>query len=141
MSCLADAVAGLTGASVERRHEELMEWAEVELGLERGYAEQVWALAEEEKLLPIYGFLLIRCGVGVRELETPEQDETELAAQQEPPEWLEEEAVELDDVALERRLRSSFRRLRRHLEEAADAVSAAQAFMAEPDVGALTLRP
>jgi hypothetical protein len=75
--CLAEGVAALTGESVERRHEVLMEWAEDEIGLSREYAEQVYALAGEEELEPVYGFLLVRCGVGIRELEPPEPDADE----------------------------------------------------------------
>jgi hypothetical protein len=53
-------VVSLTGEPHERRHEALMEWAEGDLGLERAYAEQIYALAEEEELEPIYAFQLIR---------------------------------------------------------------------------------
>ena len=136
---LLTAVASLTGAPHERRHEALMEWAESDLGLEREYAEQVYRLAEEAHLEPVYAFHLVRTGIGVRELETPEQD-TEESVQQAPPEWVAEEAVELDDVALERRLRGSFRRLRTHLEQSATPTEAVTRFLDEPDVGAVPLR-
>jgi hypothetical protein len=139
-SCLVDAVAGLTGAAAERRHEPLMEWAEQELAIDREYAEQVYALAEEEELEPVYGFLLVRCGLGVIALEPPAQDADEAASQQAPPEWLGEETVELADVELERRLRASFRRFRSHLESAAAPVAAARAFVQEPDVGVARMR-
>lgn len=138
--CLRRGIAGIGGEGVERRHEVLMEWAEAELGMERAYAEQVYAIAEEEQLEPIYAFQLVRCGVGVRELTPPEQDHAlEEASQQAPPDWVGDETVELDDVALERRLRSSFRRLRHHLEAGA-AAAGVEAFLAEPDVGPLRLR-
>jgi hypothetical protein len=139
-ACLEEGVAGLTGSALERRHESLMEWAETDLGLPREYAEQVYALAEEEELLPVYGFLVVRCGVGVRELEPPEQDADESASQQAPPEWLGEEGVELDDITLERRLRATFRRLRSHLEAAPAPEAAVRAFLAEPDVAPVRLR-
>jgi hypothetical protein len=135
LRCLVEAVAGLTGGAAERRHELLMEWAEHELALEREYAEQVYALAEEEDLEPVYGFLLVRCGVGVIALEPPEQDADEAASQQAPPEWLGEETVELEDVELERRLRASFRRFRGHLEGTDAPEVAARSFVEEPDVG------
>lgn len=138
--CLEQGVAELTGSATERRHEALMEWAEIELGLERAFAEQVYALAEEEDLLPVHGFLLVRCGMGVRELEEPEQDGDDFAAQQTPPEWLDEEGVELEDVALERRLRATFRRLRGHLEQSPDAEAAVRAFLADTDVAPVRLR-
>jgi hypothetical protein len=138
--CLEDGVAGLTGEAVERRHEALMEWAESELDLDRAYAEQIHALAGEEELEPIYAFLLVRCGIGVRELEEPAQDGKEEAAQKTPPGWLKRASVELDDIALERRLRASFRRLRGHLASAPNPGAAVTAFLAEPDVDVIPLR-
>ncbi|HEX2165771.1 MAG TPA: hypothetical protein VHG09_00915 [Longimicrobiales bacterium] len=136
---LTAAVASLTGAPHERRHEALMEWAESELGLEREYAEEIYALAEEEDLEPVYAFHLVNAGIGVRELESPEQDMEE-TVQQAPPDWVAEDAVKLEDVVLERRLRASFRRLRSHLEECAKPPDAIREFLAEPDVGAVVLR-
>jgi len=124
----------------ERRHEQLVEWAESELGLDRSYAEQVYALAQEERLEPVLAFELVRAGVGVRELEQPEQDMDEEASQQTPPDWVAEDAVELDDVALERRLRASFRRLRSHLESSDTPVEAVEAFLADADVGPQRMR-
>ncbi|CAN5782628.1 hypothetical protein BH23GEM9_BH23GEM9_28420 [soil metagenome] len=138
--CVRDSVAGLSAEGVERRHEWLMEWAETEIGLERDYAEQVYALAEECELEPVYGFLLVRCNVGVRELEAPDQDADELASQQAPPEWLEGDTVELEDVAMERRLRTTFRRLRTHLSESSAAAAGIDAFLSEPDIGIVLLR-
>jgi hypothetical protein len=138
--CLAEGLAQLSDDGVERRHEALMAWAEGELDLEREYAEQVYTLAEEEELEPIYAFHLVRCGVGVRELEVPEQDADDNSTQQTPPEWVAGETVELRDVALERRLRATFRRLRAHLKEAPTTEAAVRAFLAEPDVAAMRLR-
>jgi hypothetical protein len=138
--CLERAMRELSEDGVERRHEVLMQEAVTELGLELAEAEQIYALAEEEKLEPVFAFQLVRCGVGVRELEPPAQDAEESAAQEAPPSWLATEAVELDDVALERRLRLSFRRFRGLLEDSGgDALAAARAFMAEPDVGPLSV--
>lgn len=136
---LTRAVSSLTGAPHERRHEALMEWAESDLNLDREYAEQIYALAEEEDLEPIYAFHLVHSGLGVRELEEPDQDMEE-TVQQRPPEWVADDAVELEDVVLERRLRASFRRLRSHLEQSVTASNAITDFLAEPDVGAVTLR-
>jgi hypothetical protein len=137
--CLAEGLAGVGEDAVERRHEALMEWAE-RIGLERAYAEALYALAEEEELEPIYAFHLVHCGVGVQELERPQQDTEDVAAQQAPPEWVGTESVELDDIALERRLRATFRRFRTHLAEAGSPAAAADAFLAEPDVVPLRLR-
>src|SRR5690606_35679150 len=125
---LVHGVASLTGAPYERRHEALMEWAE-EHGLERSYAEQIYALAEEEELEPMLALQLVRAGIGVRELQLPEQDMDEEATQQAPPDWVAEDAVELDDVALERRLRATFRRLRSHVETSGSAADAVQAML------------
>lgn len=116
-----------------------MEWAEAELELDRGYAEQVYTVATEEHLDPVYGFLLIQCGVGVVALEPPEESDEE-TVQQAPPGWVGGEDMQLADVELERRLRSSFRRFQGHLSSASSPVEAAVAFMAEPDVGPLRLR-
>ena len=138
--CLARGVAGLTGSALERRHDALMEWAESELNLDAAYAEQVYTLAEEEELEPVYGFLLIRCGVGVRELEPPERAEVGEASQQAPPGTVGGDVVELEDIVLERRLRSSFRRFRAHLQRAATSADAVASFLAEPDVAPLQLR-
>jgi hypothetical protein len=138
--CFRDGVAALTGdAAKERRHEALMEWAEGELGLERSWAESVYALAEEVELEPVYALLLVRCGVGVRELHAPEQDPDEEAVQQAPPEWVGADTVELDDLALERRLRNTFRRMRAHLEQEGTPAAAVETFLAEPDIGAIPL--
>jgi hypothetical protein len=135
--CLLEGMAAAAGATLERRHETVIARAETELGLARGYLEKVYALAEEEGLEPLYAFVLVRCGVGVRELEAPEPAEEE-ATQQAPPEWDGVE-VKLPDVVLERRLRSTFRRLRSHLERTPAPAAAAAAFLAEPDVGPVRL--
>jgi hypothetical protein len=138
--CLEEAVRARSANGVERRHEALMESAVTELGLDRADAEQIYALAEEEQLEPIFAFQLIRCGVGVRELERPSQDAAESAAQEAPPGWVKTQAVALNDIVFERRLRLSFRRFRGLLEASGDPVAAARAFMAEPDVGPLDER-
>jgi hypothetical protein len=135
-SCLEQAVSQLSDDGTERRHDALMQLA-TDLGLERGTAEQIYALSLEEKLEPVYAFELVRCGVGVQDLEPVEQDEDDAAAQQSPPAWVEERGVELEDADIERRLRLSFRRFRTLLETSVDAVAAAQAFVAAPDIGPL----
>ena len=137
--CLERAVRARSSDGVERRHEALMDTAVHELGLERAHAEQIYALAEEEQLEPIYAFQLVRCGVGVLELEAPSADAHESAAQEAPPGWVATQAVKLDDIVIERRLRLSFRRFRGLLETTDDPVAAARAFMAEPDVGPLNV--
>jgi hypothetical protein len=137
--CLRESVAGLTGEALERRHEALMEWAEAE-GLDRAFAERAALVAEEEDLQPLYALLLVHCGIGVRELEPPEQDDDELTTQPTAPSWVEPDTVELEDDALERRLRGSFRRFRSHLEASTSVAAAVDAFLAEPDIGPVRLR-
>jgi hypothetical protein len=138
--CLTRRIAALTGdAAMERRHEELMEWAESELGLSREYAEQVYALAEEERLLPVHALLLVHCGIGVEELERPEQDSDEAAHQAEPPEWVETRQVEFADVVLERRVRATLRRFRAALESSDSAPAAVAEFLSAEDVGPMDL--
>lgn len=136
---LAELVVGITGDPLERRHEALMEQAEQELGLEREYAEAVYAIAQQESLAPVYAFLLLETGLGVRELEEPEPDMEE-THQQAPPEWVVEDLPEFGDVALERRLRSTFRRFRHHLTEASDPGAAVASYVAEPDVDLVPLK-
>lgn len=139
--CLVRAFGSVSADGPERRHEALMRWATEELGLERSVAESVYALAEAETLEPWYAFQLVRCGVGVLELEAEtgmEVGTADEAAQSLPP-GSAEDRVRLEDPDLERRLRRSFRRLRRLMSEHADPVAAAAAFVAEPDVGRLPL--
>lgn len=141
VDCLGRGAREATEAAAERRHEVLMERAEAE-GLDREFAEKVYLLAEEEELEPVYAFLLVRCGVGVRELEPPEVDpDDDAAAQQAPPGWVGAEQVELDDVVLERRLRATFRRFRAMLASHSTTDAAVQAFVGEADVADLRLRP
>lgn len=137
--CLREHVRGLAPDVLERRHEALMSWAET-LGLERGWAEKVTLLAEDVDLEPAYALLLVRCGVGVRELEPPAEPDEDAAAQPTPPAWVEADAAGLDDVALERRLRTTFRRFRSHLGSSGTPAAAADAFLAEPDVAPLVMR-
>lgn len=124
----------------ERRHEPLMEWAETELGLERGHAERVYSLAEEEDLEPALALEVVRSGIGVRELEPPGDAAEDDAMQQVPPGWAVEDTVELDDVVMERHLRASFRRLRSHLDASDSPVAAVRRYLADPDVGRVRLR-
>jgi len=135
--CLERAVRERCADGVERRHEAVIEVAVAELGLELAQAEQIYALAEEEQLEPVFAFQLIRCGVGVRELERPPHGESQAAAQAAPPGWVAAPARSSEEIVPERRLRLSFRRFRGLLEAHGDAVAAARAFMAEPDVGRL----
>ena len=59
--CLIDGIAALPAAVIERRHEQLMEWAMTDGRLDRAFVERAVVLAEEESLEPVYALLLIRC--------------------------------------------------------------------------------
>lgn len=137
--CLEQALRELGTDAVERRHDVVMERAVADLGLERGLAERIYALAEEERLDPVYAFALVRCRLGVRDLQASQPAGEGEAAQQDPPSWLGMPEVELGEIDLERRLRLSFRRLRTLVETVGDPSAAARAFADEPDVGPLRL--
>ena len=82
---LESALRARTADGVERRHETVMEWATGELGVERATAEKIYAVAEEERLAPVYAFELVQQGVGVRELESTTEAPAEASMQQDPP--------------------------------------------------------
>jgi hypothetical protein len=124
----------IEAAGVQRRHEELMSIAVEEDGIDAVLAEQVHALALEENLAPAYALALVATGIGVEELVAPESGDDD-SIQQTAPDWVLEGDVSPASIARERRLRSSMRRLRHHLEEAGSAGDAVQRFLAEPDVG------
>jgi hypothetical protein len=122
----------LTGGP-ERRHETLMERAE-EWGVARVEAEGVYALAEEERLDPELGLLLLASGLGVRELDEVALDPVERGQQQAPPQWVAGADLAPGEAQRERRLRLSFRRLRSLLGSSSSAAEAVERFLAEPDV-------
>lgn len=115
-----------------KRRSELIEWAEREHGMPRDRAMLIYDIAREEGLEPAFAYELVRCGVGVRDLPEPSADETVVEG---PPEWVAPPAPAEVSPARERLLRASFRRLRRHLDDAPTAEAAIAAFVAEPDVG------
>ena len=131
---LLERVRAIEAAGVHRRHEELMSIAVDQDGIDPILAEQVHALALEENLAPAYALALVATGIGVEELVPPESGDDE-SIQQSAPDWVLEGDVSPAAIARERRLRSSMRRLRHHLEEAGSASDAVQRFLAEPDVG------
>lgn len=115
-----------------KRRIELIAWAEREHGMPSDRAALIHDIAREEGLDPAFAFELVRCGVGVQDLGDPVVDETLVDG---PPEWVAPPVPASVSPARERLLRASFRRLRRHLEEAPSAEAGLVAFVAEPDVG------
>ena len=127
----------IEAAGVHRRHEELLEIAVTEDGIPRPLAEQIHELAHEEGLAPAYGLALVASGIGVEELVEPESGDNE-SLQQSLPGWVEAADMSQASIARERHLRSSFRRLRAHLDRADSAEAGVRAFLDEPDVGPIT---
>ncbi len=120
-------------SGVARRHEELIGRATDDEVLSIEEAEQVYALAEEESVEPAYGLALVRSGFLVQELAPPEPPAE--AMQQDVPGWI--QPVATAELARERMLRASLRRLRHLLERCGTAGLAADAYLAEPDVAAI----
>jgi len=132
-SCLLERTDELEAmAARQRRRIELVERAVAEGWMERDLAEEAYDIAREEGLEPAFGLELVRCGVAVREpIDSDLEATTAIGGH---PEWL-EPPVDPREATRERRLRSSFRRLRHHLEEQPSPEEALRAFAAEPDVG------
>ncbi len=131
----AHELAALAGH--ERRRSELVERAVRATGLDWGEAEAVYDLAREEGLDPALAFELLHCHVlvlGPEDVRPAEsRDGTEL--EDRPPEWIAAAPPPAEEARRERRLRGSFRRLRRLLEERGTPEEALLAFVEEPDVG------
>ena len=120
----------------ERRRAELVDRAMRDSGMSWDEAERLYDLAQEEGLDPALAFELLHCGVLVREPPTgPEPPEGETLLEATPPEWLAPASTPPPlDAQRERRLRASFRRLRRLLEERGAPEDALVAYAEEPDV-------
>ena len=121
----------------QRRRSELVDRAVRDSGMDWSDAERVYDLACEEGLDPALAFELLHCRVlvvGPRNVQPREAgDATELEAT--PPEWIAQPPPPAAEARRERRLRGSFRRLRRLLEERGAPEEALVAFAEEPDVG------
>jgi hypothetical protein len=125
----------IEAAGVHRRHEELLDLAVERDGLPRELAETVHDIAQEEGLAPAYALALVASAIGVIELVTPETSDDD-SIQQAAPDWVLSADAAPTEIARERRLRTSFRRLRHYLEEAGGSADrAVERFLAEPDVG------
>jgi hypothetical protein len=120
-----------------RRRSDLVEKA-VEAGHAVEYADQIYDIAEEEGVDPALAFELVLNGIGVRELSPPNEDqwlETQVEA---PPGWVAEPDRQPEVAERERHMRSTFRRLRRMLEEHGQPRPALEAFAREPDVAEIS---
>jgi hypothetical protein len=139
VACLLRGAADhVHGEPQERRRNALIERAIERDGLPRDFAELIHDTAEEEGLEPAFAFELVRCRVGVVELDQlvyPDAGAAESVKMEGPPRELIAPEEAGFATARERRLRTSFRRLRRHLEASGTPEEALSAFAAEPDVG------
>ncbi len=136
-ACLLERAHELEGpAGHQRRRSELVDRAVRESGLEWTAAQAVYELAREEGLDPALAFELLHCRVlvlGPGDVRpTDARAHTELEAT--PPEWVESQPPPAAEARRERRLRGSFRRLRRLIEERGTPEEALVAFAEEPDV-------
>lgn len=132
VECLIDRAAQVEDEAMRhRRRNELVEEAE-EAGIPHTFAEEVYDVARQEGVEPAFAFELVRCRVGVRELEDDEAEPP--ATDPGRPDWV-GEAPSPDAARRERRLRASFRRLRALLEGCDTAEEALTNFAKQPDVG------
>lgn len=139
-ACLLERARELEAlAGHQRRRAELVDRAVRESGLAWTEAEGVYDLAREEGLDPALAFELLHCRVlvvGPTDVRaTDARAHTELEAT--PPEWVETQPPPEEEARRERRLRGSFRRLRRLIEERGTPEEALVAFAEEPDVGVI----
>jgi hypothetical protein len=127
-------------AAATRRRAELVDWAVEEAGIARAHAMTIYDTAEEEGLVPAFAFELVLSRVAVcrgprLDAPVPPADTSVEGA----PEWITPaEVVEpraTESLVREWRMRTSFRRLRGHLERCGSPEEAIDAFCAEPDVG------
>lgn len=137
--CLLEAAARLDDPDRPRRQAELVEQFTRDTGAGRDDAEDIYRVAREEGLEPAFAFELVRCGVAVRgpddAVPTEIKGDTALA-QGSVPEWVAGPPSDEEEARRERRLRTSFRRLRRLLTEHPEPEDALVAFLEEPDVHA-----
>ncbi|MGH7476238.1 MAG: hypothetical protein ACRELD_08105 [Longimicrobiales bacterium] len=112
-----------------RRHNEIVPWAVDELGISGEFAVLAYDIARQEGLEPALLFELVRCGVAIREADTPDVPSLEPT----PPEWL-QRAPDPAAARREWRLRASARRLRALVEDRGSASAGLEAFASLDDV-------
>lgn len=117
----------------QRRRCEFLDEA-AEAGMSQDLAERLYEIAWDEGIDPVLGFELVRSGLGVC---PPEEGVSNAPSQPTAdrylPEWM-FPPMPPDELLRERMLRTSFRRLRKLLEEHEDLDDAFRAFADEPDV-------
>ena len=117
-----------------RRREHLIEKA-LQAGISPEFADEIYDVAEEEKIDPAIAFEIVLSGRGVRELAEPVTETWEEVQVEAPPAWITPEAPQPTDAARERRLRLTFRRVRSLLESESSTDAALHKFEQQPDVG------
>ncbi|HWV58964.1 MAG TPA: hypothetical protein VNZ57_16035 [Longimicrobiales bacterium] len=116
-----------------RRREELLERM-VRQGVSVELAADAYDIAVDEGVDPAFALEVVRCGIGVVETESPDQ-EAAPTVESWPGEWIGPSPAPAA-ARREKLLRTTFRRLRRLLSEHPTPESALIAFADEPDVRA-----
>ncbi|MGH7467285.1 MAG: hypothetical protein ACRENP_04795 [Longimicrobiales bacterium] len=121
---------------LERRRAHLLKGVAERSGVRETVLSEAYDLALEEGLDPVLALELVGCGVGVLDLKAPEpvEEVTTAAA----PAWVSPPLAAPDVLALERRMRLTFRRMRGCLEQNQDLEDAIANFCAAPDVDAFS---
>ncbi len=119
-----------------RRRIELVERATA-AGHSIEYADRIYDVAEEEAVDPALAFELVLGGIGVRDLTPPVADAWLETQVETPPDWVTEPRTEAVEAAHERRMRTTFRRVRSLVERYGSIRAGIEAFMREPDVAEL----
>lgn len=134
VECLLTRAAQMAAGAEEpgRRRVELLDRM-VEAGVDAELAGTAYDIAVEEGVDPAFALEVVRCGLAVCEPAGEEAADAP-AVESYPQEWL-EASPPADEARRERRLRSTFRRLRRLLSERQTPEEALVAFVDEPDVG------
>lgn len=117
----------------QRRRAELVDRA-VAGGMTWEDAEGVYELAREEGLDPALAFELLYCRVLVDPTSVSDRPDDSTLLESTPPDWIAPAPPPPAQARQERRLRASFRRLRRLLEERGAPEDALVAYAEEPDV-------
>ena len=139
--CLRDRALALADLpDRERRHSELMETHEARAVASRPVLEMAYELALEEGIDPALALELVSCRVAVLELEEPTGASTEDSQSLVAPAWVTPAGAPAN-MAIERRMRASFRRVRASIEKHGEVTQAIDAFTAEPDVGTFDYSP